>query len=901
MWVPALALCALGQVLAGGEVVAEWRFDAPEILEAWVPNAHMSDVAAVDGAVEGVCSDWDPFFTNRSMEIAAGPNQYVILRMQSDAPGRGELFWSGTMEGEHGGLSADKVAQFTVRGGEEWQDVVIAPGWRAEGTVRQMRLDLWQGIRFRIVSIRVVDASEGREPQREGAKWSIGETGDLQPLAAGSHLFVGPPLSLNPDEIAWAGVRATATEHGVMTLLWQTDARPGLQEHNVTLRGDGTSRVYNIEVQGLPGWSGTILGLALRTPDDGSVTAESLELGAEPFGSPEIEVTRFGFENAPNRAGLPCNVHMRLTNASGGIAKVSGVTLEAPEGLRIGQAPEADPAEGLGFSEHLDLIWEVTADAPGDYDVTGVFLFGELRVSVPITLTFTAPPAGAGPADYVPEPRPIETDIAVCAYYFPGWNADVKWDCIRRVAPVRKPVLGYYDEGDPEIVDWQIKWAVENGISCFLVDWYWSDGAQMLTHWFEAYREARYRDHLDVAIMWANHNAPGSHSVEDWRKVNREWIDRYFNLPGYYRIDGKPAVFIWDPEGIRNDVGGEDVVRAMLEESQRMAREAGYEGVTFVALRNDFTAPRLEMLVREGYQGITTYHEWGVPDAVAGAPNRQTFESVVKSAPDAWRDKQASNEDLVYYPVVDTGWDSRPWHGDRSYVITGRTPALFEDLLVEAKAYCGARELPFVVLGPLNEWGEGSYIEPAVEYGFEMYEAIRRVFGKGDPASWPENIAPCDVGLGPYAFAPMPLITEWAFDSDDHDWQAAMNVADVRAEDGALRLRSTAGDPALMVMLNDVAAEDYVAIEVTMTLTHPTTAASESQAFWSFNGFPITEATSVRIPVQLDGVSHVYRYEVGDNPRWRGRIASLRFDPCDVAGAQIAIDHVRLVPADEAP
>lgn len=91
---------------------------------------------------------------------------------------------------------------------------------------------------------------------------------------------------------------------------------------------------------------------------------------------------------------------------------------------------------------------------------------------------------------------------------------------MRRTAPIRKPMLGYYDEGNPECVDWQIKWAVENGISCFpgrlvLV----CEGRQSLTHWFEAYRKARYRDYLKVAIMWANHNAPNTHSAEDWRKV----------------------------------------------------------------------------------------------------------------------------------------------------------------------------------------------------------------------------------------------------------------------------------------------------------------------------------------------------------------------------------------------
>lgn len=31
--------------------------------------------------------------------------------------------------------------------------------------------------------------------------------------------------------------------------------------------------------------------------------------------------------------------------------------------------------------------------------------------------------------------------------------------------PERDSLLGWYDEGLPEVADWHIKWAVENGIS----------------------------------------------------------------------------------------------------------------------------------------------------------------------------------------------------------------------------------------------------------------------------------------------------------------------------------------------------------------------------------------------------------------------------------------------------
>ncbi|MCX5772472.1 MAG: glycoside hydrolase family 99-like domain-containing protein, partial [Candidatus Hydrogenedentes bacterium] len=329
------------------------------------------------------------------------------------------------------------------------------------------------------------------------------------------------------------------------------------------------------------------------------------------------------------------------------------------------------------------------------------------------------------------------------------WDSRSKWDCVRSTAPNRKPALGYYDEGNPECVDWQIKWAVENAISCFLVDWYWCDGKQQLTQWFDAYRKAKYRDLLKVAIMWANHNPPGTHSAEDFRNVTREWIDKYFNLPGYFRINGKPAVFIWAPSNIRADLKGSDAVKKSMDDAQELARKAGYPGITFVAMGYDFSKQTIDALIAEGYTGVTTYHEWGALQNAQG-PQRLKFEDVVKTAGQSWADKNKAAGSLAYYPVIDTGWDSRPWHGDKALVLEGRTSQLFYQLLQGAWQFAVDHDKKVVILGPLNEWGEGSYIEPCVEFGFKMYEAVREVFALG--AERPVNIAPSDVHRGPYDY-----------------------------------------------------------------------------------------------------------------------------------------------------
>jgi hypothetical protein len=77
------------------------------------------------------------------------------------------------------------------------------------------------------------------------------------------------------------------------------------------------------------------------------------------------------------------------------------------------------------------------------------------------------------PSVELPPPQPIATGrYQVGAYDFPGWPTYEKWRVLNAF-PERVPLLGYYQEGDPAVMNWQIKWAVEHGISFFVFDWYW--------------------------------------------------------------------------------------------------------------------------------------------------------------------------------------------------------------------------------------------------------------------------------------------------------------------------------------------------------------------------------------------------------------------------------------------
>ena len=87
---------------------------------------------------------------------------------------------------------------------------------------------------------------------------------------------------------------------------------------------------------------------------------------------------------------------------------------------------------------------------------------------------FAAPPPPNIPTNKIPY---------VGAFYMPGFKVGSilsGWRGIENFDPSRKPLLGYFDEGNPETMDWEIKWALESGINFFIFDWYrCSDGTDV--------------------------------------------------------------------------------------------------------------------------------------------------------------------------------------------------------------------------------------------------------------------------------------------------------------------------------------------------------------------------------------------------------------------------------------
>ena len=911
-WGLALRLCA-----AEPQALVGWTF-GDEGSKRWTKQAnHCKEVRIENGVLKGVIAGIDPFLTSPGFSIAATAGQAVEFRAKCAVSGKGELFW---VPAGATGAQQKWSASFDWIGDGAWHDYRVRPFWQGEKRIGAIRLDFVNGqgadTAFEVSSVRIVEEAgpaHAGEPAWSGAalaEWSGTEGGEaavkdgaliFRSAKKGTGALLSPRLAVDADAAFVVAVEMAASEGDAGCLAWASDAASGLHRKTFRVKADGRYHTYNIDLGSEKNWGGKVVLLKL-TPVTGKGAAariRSIRVCDDLQGPADVAIVQARLTEALNRAGRPAPLLVQFSNCGGSDAK--GVTLavkKLPKGVRVTSAAGWErvpgiPASGL-VTHTLQLCAEKAVSGVAEFTVSGNGTDGQ---SVKAQIEFL-PDLKQPKAAYVPVPKPVKSDYEIGALYFPGWSKIEAWSRIWPVAPERKPVLGWYDEANPEVVDWQIKWAAENGLSYFLVDWYWHQGGQHHDHWIKAFQQARYKSYLKWAVMWANHNPEGSHSEEDQRKVVKFWIDNYFKTPEYYCIDGKPAVMIWSPQNMNRDLG-QDGCKRLLELSRKMAVEAGFKGIYFIAMKWPEASwePKVVQGLKDMGFDMTSIYHFMDHGGKAESPHRFSFDHVADCNCAQWKGLRETGI-LPFLPNLSTGWDDRPWHGDKGTEVYGRTVGHFQRICKDAKRFADETGVKRLMLAPLNEWGEGSYAEPCAQFGFGMYEAVRDTFCQKPKEGWPMNYGPQDVGLGPYdlPIPPPDSSTDWTFRTGAQGWAAAMGITGFKAGETGLTFLTDTRDPALERSFPAVPAKKISQIVVRMKLS--AARADSCQLFWSSGGTP-TESTSLTLPSASDGQMHDYVFEVGKSRAWRGRISRLRFDPCNVPGVQVALERIRLVPAQE--
>ena len=555
------------------------------------------------------------------------------------------------------------------------------------------------------------------------------------------------------------------------------------------------------------------------------------------------------------------------------------------------------------FADNIVISYDATEESTMYFDDIRVFLTHEYD-------------------DYCPEPVPAFPEnydifISMCSLWHEGQHKG--WEAISAFED-KETYLGFYDEGIPEVSDWEIKYMTEHGIGIQHLCWYATSTdiktpirkSAMNDAIHDGFFHAKYSDLMKFMIMWENNSYVGT-SVENFKEyIWNYWIDYYFTDPRYYTIDNKVVFTIWKFENFIKFCGG--TVESAMELKNFMnedIKKYGFDGVIIISTEDgNKTKDKFDRISAGG--GDATYSYGWSQD---GNDADKTINRI----------KTIANLDVLHFiPSVSVGFNNIGWVETRKPLISleGHKKVLEYIRDEYLPAVKGEEEWHkrLVDISCWNEYGEGHYVMPSGVHGFGYLDNVREVF-VGDNADMSKyNVKPTaqqKARLGHMytgektslisldyetVEAEKKLPTETAYTLSLTSWKNGFNVEDIDPTEDLIRIVGTATDHCIKCdNVTNMNASAIDAIHIRIKVEKATTVqlffTTKSDAIW--NG-----AKSFTYVVEEEEVGKdvdIYFYAT-DNTLWKDQLHGLRLDPANnIQTTEVtAIEFLQYAPEDKA-
>lgn len=317
----------------------------------------------------------------------------------------------------------------------------------------------------------------------------------------------------------------------------------------------------------------------------------------------------------------------------------------------------------------------------------------------------------------------------------------------------RKPLWGYVNEADPSVMSMEIEQATKHGVNVFIFDWYWYDGRPFMeTTLDNGFLKADNVDKMQFYLMWANHDVvnvwdtrladvkennviwTGKVDRQEFEKICKRNIEKYFKHPQYYKIEGKPVFMIYDIPQLIAGLGGIEETADALNWFKEETIKSGFPGldlqITMWSINLNYsgfdagktTNPENTFVKKLGFTSATHYQFAHFINV------NEDYNVIMDTVEKEWA-RIDSSYDFTYYPHISVGWDNSPRTGV-SAVVKNNTPENFEKALRKAKAFVDRQpgQKPLITINSWNEWTETSYLMPCNIFGYGYLNAVKHVF-----------------------------------------------------------------------------------------------------------------------------------------------------------------------------
>jgi hypothetical protein len=264
------------------------------------------------------------------------------------------------------------------------------------------------------------------------------------------------------------------------------------------------------------------------------------------------------------------------------------------------------------------------------------------------------------------------------------------------------PLIGPYDSSDPDTLECQTLQMKIAGIDGVIIDWY---GTKELYDYPIVSRNtakiiaACTRAGLKFSVMMEDGNVnnlvkAGKATPEEYATSALNWLrSGWFGLPGFVRWHDEPVLMLFGPQYYK-----EPELSKYFGQREAFFTELGRKGRAVGA----FAWPEPQVGDEKSWNELKSFYERakGWPAFVGVAYPR--FEDIYKAA------------------------GVGPGYGE----IRDRNGETFRRTLGMAEI----AKPPFIQIATWNDWGEGTQIEPSVEFGYRDLAALQSERRRADPA-----------------------------------------------------------------------------------------------------------------------------------------------------------------------
>lgn len=366
-------------------------------------------------------------------------------------------------------------------------------------------------------------------------------------------------------------------------------------------------------------------------------------------------------------------------------------------------------------------------------------------------------------AFYLPQFHPIPENDNWWGKGFTEWTNVGKAKALFRghKQPKVPADLGYYDLRLPEVRQAQADMASNAGIEGFCYWHYWfGNGKQLLERPFsEVLRTGK--PNFPFCLAWANHtwsrsswsnnisNSQDNILIEQTYPGEEEHALHFYSILDafkdnrYITINEEPIFLIYDPLAIPD-------TSSFIKQWKKLAIENGLKGIHFIGITQNLTGfhyknnkkcysiPEIDKASSINYKkvldlGYDAVNSRGIFRAevmtktktkittlyainkLLNFPilDKYEYKKIIKHLyvkEDAW---------LNVYPTIIPNWDRSPRSGNKSRIWYGSTPKLFGESISNCLDIIKHKnqQNKIIFLMSWNEWAEGNYIEPDLEFG----------------------------------------------------------------------------------------------------------------------------------------------------------------------------------------